>query len=55
MTELTCAATITSLDHVRNGTVGYAWHRRGWEQRKARRFADLYAEESQPAVGSGTR
>jgi len=25
--------------------VGYAWHRRGWEQRKARRFADLYAEE----------
>ncbi len=27
---------------------GYAWHRRGWEQRKFRRFADLYAEESQP-------
>jgi long-chain acyl-CoA synthetase len=25
MTELTCAATITSLDHVRNGTVGYAY------------------------------
>src|SRR4029079_96536 len=24
--------------------VGYAWHRRGWEQRKFRRFADLYAE-----------
>ena len=28
--------------------IGYAWHRRGWEQRKARRFADLYAEEPQP-------
>src|SRR5262245_46894119 len=28
--------------------VGYAWHRRGWEQRKLRRFADLYAEEPQP-------
>ena len=27
---------------------GYAWHRRGWEQRKARRFADLYVEEPQP-------
>jgi deoxyhypusine synthase len=26
---------------------GYAWHRRGWEQRKARRFADIYAEEPQ--------
>jgi len=25
---------------------GYAWHRRGWEKRKARRFADLYAEEA---------
>jgi long-chain acyl-CoA synthetase len=25
MTELTCAATITSLDRVRNGTVGYAY------------------------------
>jgi deoxyhypusine synthase len=31
--------------------VGYAWHKRGWEQRKLRRFADLYAEEPQP-VGS---
>lgn len=29
---------------------GYAWHRRGWEQRKARRFADLYAEEPQPVA-----
>ena len=25
MTELTCAATITSMDRVRNGTVGYAY------------------------------
>ena len=25
MTELTCAATLTSLDRVRNGTVGYAY------------------------------
>ena len=28
--------------------VGYAWHKRGWEGRKQRRFADLYAEEPQP-------
>ena len=27
---------------------GYAYHRRGWEQRSFKRFADLYAEE--PAV-----
>jgi len=27
---------------------GYAYHRRGWEQRPAKRFADLYAEEPQP-------
>jgi deoxyhypusine synthase len=27
----------------------YAWHRRGWEQRKPHRFADLYAEEPQEA------
>jgi deoxyhypusine synthase len=27
---------------------GYAWHKRGWEQRKFKRFADLYAEEAQP-------
>ena len=27
---------------------GYAYHKRGWEQRKARRFADLYAEEAVP-------
>ena len=27
---------------------GYAYHRRGWEQRPQKRFADLYAEE--PAV-----
>jgi len=30
--------------------VGYAWHRRGWEQRKARRFAEIYAEEAQPVA-----
>jgi deoxyhypusine synthase len=30
--------------------VGYAWHRRGWEQRTARRFAELYAEEPQPVA-----
>jgi deoxyhypusine synthase len=27
---------------------GYAWHKRGWEGRKFKRFADLYAEEPQP-------
>ena len=31
--------------------VGYAYHKRGWEKRKERRFADLYAEET-AAVGS---
>jgi deoxyhypusine synthase len=30
--------------------VGYAWHRRGWEQRRPRRFADLYVEEAQPVA-----
>jgi deoxyhypusine synthase len=30
--------------------VGYAWHKRGWEQRKPRRFADLYADEPQPVT-----
>ncbi|MDX1944482.1 MAG: deoxyhypusine synthase [Pirellulaceae bacterium] len=25
---------------------GYAYHKRGWEQRKAKRFAELYAEEA---------
>jgi deoxyhypusine synthase len=29
---------------------GYAYHKRGWEQRKLKRFADLYAEEA-VAVG----
>jgi deoxyhypusine synthase len=27
---------------------GYAYHKRGWEQRTDKRFADLYAEEPQP-------
>lgn len=27
---------------------GYTYHKRGWEQRKARRFADLYVEEAVP-------
>jgi deoxyhypusine synthase len=27
---------------------GYAYHKRGWEQRKLKRFADLYAEEAAP-------
>ena len=27
---------------------GYAYHRRGWERRRERRFADLYAAETQP-------
>jgi deoxyhypusine synthase len=27
---------------------GYAYHKRGWEQRSLKRFADLYAEEPQP-------
>jgi deoxyhypusine synthase len=27
---------------------GYAWHKRGWEKRPQKRFADLYAEETQP-------
>jgi deoxyhypusine synthase len=26
---------------------GYAWHKRGWEQRPQKRFADLYVEETQ--------
>jgi deoxyhypusine synthase len=30
--------------------IGYAWHKRGWEQRKLKRFADLYAEEPQPVA-----
>jgi deoxyhypusine synthase len=30
--------------------VGYAYHRRGWEQRKEKRFAELYAEEAQPVA-----
>ena len=29
---------------------GYAWHKRGWEQRSFKRFADLYAEEPQPVA-----
>jgi deoxyhypusine synthase len=29
--------------------VGYVWHRRGWEDRRLRRFADLFVEEPQPA------
>jgi deoxyhypusine synthase len=29
---------------------GYAYHKRGWESRKARRFADLYADEPQPVT-----
>jgi deoxyhypusine synthase len=28
--------------------IGYAYHKRGWEKRKLKRFADLYAEETQP-------
>lgn len=27
---------------------GYAYHKRGWEQRSFKRFADLYVEEPQP-------
>jgi deoxyhypusine synthase len=27
---------------------GYAWHKRGWEKRSFKRFADLYVEETQP-------
>jgi deoxyhypusine synthase len=27
---------------------GYAYHKRGWEQRSFKRFADLYAEEREP-------
>lgn len=30
--------------------IGYAYHQRGWEQRKAKRFADLYVEETQPVA-----
>jgi deoxyhypusine synthase len=30
--------------------IGYAYHKRGWEQRQAKRFADLYAEEAQPVA-----
>jgi deoxyhypusine synthase len=30
--------------------LGYAWQKRSWEQRKFRRFADLYVDEPQPAV-----
>ena len=30
--------------------VGYAYHKRGWEQRPERRFADLYADEPQPVA-----
>jgi deoxyhypusine synthase len=30
--------------------VGYAWHRRGWEHRQLKRFADLYADEPQPVA-----
>jgi deoxyhypusine synthase len=30
--------------------IGYAWHKRGWEQRRLKRFADLYAEEPQPVT-----
>jgi deoxyhypusine synthase len=26
---------------------GYAYHKRGWQQRAFRRFADLYAQEPQ--------
>jgi len=29
---------------------GYAYHKRGWEQRPERRFADLYVEEAQPVA-----
>ena len=29
---------------------GYAYHKRGWEQRPQKRFADLYADEPQPVV-----
>src|SRR5688500_19652664 len=29
---------------------GYAYHKRGWEQRTFKRFADLYAEEPQPVA-----
>jgi deoxyhypusine synthase len=28
--------------------IGYAYHKKGWEQRTAKRFADLYVEEAQP-------
>ena len=31
---------------------GYAYHKRGWEQRPTRRFADLYADEPQPVATS---
>jgi deoxyhypusine synthase len=30
---------------------GYAYHKRGWEKRPEKRFADLYAEEAQPVAG----
>lgn len=30
--------------------VGYVWHRRGWEGRRLRRFADLFVEEQQPVT-----
>ncbi len=30
--------------------IGYAYHKRGWEQRTAKRFADLYVEEAQPVA-----
>ena len=29
---------------------GYAFHKRGWEQRSQKRFADLYSDEPQPVV-----
>src|SRR5262245_65128450 len=29
---------------------GYAYHKRGWEQRPQKRFADLYADEPQPVT-----
>ena len=29
---------------------GYAYHQRGWEQRQAKRFADLYADEPVPVA-----
>jgi deoxyhypusine synthase len=29
---------------------GYAWHKRGWEERQFKRFADLYATEAEPVA-----